>query len=101
MANGFRFPPYKGDRPSLPIYVFGAKKGHIGVATPEMPAELVVGASFRIGFAVDDGLMLLRRDCEFWAVDHLGPVRLRQNRLVYPAQLQCEVVESAKKDVGG
>ena len=101
MADSFGFPPDKRNGPTLPINVFSPKKSHVGIAAAEEPAELVVGSPLRIGFPLGDRLMLLCGDGDFRAVDDLRPVRLRQNRLVKPPQLQREVVESAEEDVGG
>ena len=101
MADGLRFLPDERDGPTLPIDVFSPKERHIGVAASKEPTELVIGSPLRIGLTLNDRLMLFGGDCNLWAVYDLGPVGLRQNRLVKPPQLHREVVEAAQKDVGG
>lgn len=88
------------DGPSRPVDCLDGECGDVGLATAQMPKELVEGPFLWVLLTVNDPEVLFFGDRFLVGILDLGPKPARDDRYGKVAHIEGEVVEPAKENVG-
>ena len=84
----------KMDGSCRPVDSLGGEAGDVGLATAQMPQELVKGQFVGVLFSANDLLVLVGCDRLLGGIPNFWPLATRDDRCSDPAHIEGEVVES-------
>ena len=88
------------DGSGRPIDGLGGQGGDVGLATAQMPEELVEGPFFGVLLTVNDQEVLPFGNGFLFGISDLRPLAARDDRDGKEAHIESEVVKSSQENVG-